>query len=1403
MEIPPVPSHPSAQSVAQEAEKEETTGLSLSIPPAPVAATEEDPTTPIASHSIPEPDYQALHREEAGSVPTGAHELGRRDDDIVGPAEKASGEASHPGTTFEERPAEEVHADDVKVATAEESDGDDDNDDLDNNNAAQTRSRLAEAARIENEQRQAEAAAATAAEQAKNAEAQSSPLFAGTGFPSSTPASAAHSRTGSTQFASMASGVRMTNGRTLLGSANGLPAGLIYSDESDSEEDSEADDGDFDPRAAAARKVSGATAGSMTKSPKMSERDRRVFGDDLDDGGLLERVKGVATGATAALGLGAGGLGLGAASLGSGFMQRSPPKQPETSQTFRQATPPPAPVMPASQENTTTTIPATVPATPAVPSTMPPTPVEPLRVRGSQSGASSSRPETPPQSTVQENPPSTGSSDDAQRRVKELTPPAENTSPVALPAPASVASPPQTVLTPAEPATNSPRQVVKPANNAMSLSPPMLAEESPMGTPTPAGYGATSPLAALAPENGFQGVAQGMDEVDAGYAFPPIPVATSAPRDEKQLETSSVPPVAVISPAPVGFAQNLATPLTGAHGMPRTPSPHAASNGSPFQYASPAKGVTTSTPPPARQSGPTSYASAGQNLQADNSVPTNGWASVPGDPMVWTVEQVVGWAKGKGFDDSVCDKLIEHDITGDVLLEMDVHTLKEIDIVQFGKRVKIANAINELRRPGSMRSVGNGSTRSQQFSPGYSSHHRVPSIGAVGYPQAGVPASPGYDNVPPQTQQHSRAASMSGVVDTIPENGTYQPAYQPPQRQIDTAALGFSHSSTSSPGATQTDYADWNTSRKSSVAASQHESRSHAPVIHEEDESSHPAVVNALTPEPPLSANMGSALSQPTTVVGSSMDRSTSVHSKASSIPPTPTTPSIRRDSVEARPSSAFGHRKARSSMDANSTTGRATSDRVSNLLSGALSRNRKPAPRFPSSASQQNLDQVANDGDRRSISKFMGGQSKKDSKGSTPSSINKASTANPQRISVGTPIPTSPNNRTGSLATNDEASTALSKIGTPDFSGFLKKKGDRYNTWKTRYFVLKGPRLYYLRNEKEQKLKGHIDLAGYKVMTDANTSSGNYGFQLVHDGQKTHHFSSSDHRAIKEWMKNLMKATITRDFTAPVISSCNIHTIPLREAQAMAPRPPSPTSMQATQRAARRDNPNQLTARDASVLMEFDKEKGKHMSIAPTMDSKTAVSGLGYGAPPRPSREMRRPSTMDKARSGSLASFYPEEEAPVTMASPIPVPPIPSQFLNAAPVANKTQPELKSTINSGNSRQAELIYWINANLPSTTEKATSIPGSFVSGKLICRVIENIAGPNAATAGQVVTDAMFESIAGEPNLEGIFSAFDKCIDENVDINGVSINDIRTGDAERITQLLENLRSWGEQRKTQT
>jgi hypothetical protein len=48
---------------------------------------------------------------------------------------------------------------------------------------------------------------------------------------------------------------------------------------------------------------------------------------------------------------------------------------------------------------------------------------------------------------------------------------------------------------------------------------------------------------------------------------------------------------------------------------------------------------------------------------------------------------------------------IEHEITGDVLLELDISILKEeLEITAFGKRMRIANAIVELRRPASFSS---------------------------------------------------------------------------------------------------------------------------------------------------------------------------------------------------------------------------------------------------------------------------------------------------------------------------------------------------------------------------------------------------------------------------------------------------------------------------------------------------------------------------------------------------------------------------------------------------------------------------------------------------------------------------------------------------------------------------
>ncbi|EJD50246.1 hypothetical protein AURDEDRAFT_160781 [Auricularia subglabra TFB-10046 SS5] len=83
-------------------------------------------------------------------------------------------------------------------------------------------------------------------------------------------------------------------------------------------------------------------------------------------------------------------------------------------------------------------------------------------------------------------------------------------------------------------------------------------------------------------------------------------------------------------------------------------------------------------------------------------------------PSEWTVEQVVAWLRSKGFDDGVCSKFFEHEITGDVLLDLDANLHKELDIAAFGKRMRIANAIPELQRPPSIVSSENSATRLTQ-----------------------------------------------------------------------------------------------------------------------------------------------------------------------------------------------------------------------------------------------------------------------------------------------------------------------------------------------------------------------------------------------------------------------------------------------------------------------------------------------------------------------------------------------------------------------------------------------------------------------------------------------------------------------------------------------------------------
>ncbi|KAH9031454.1 hypothetical protein EDB83DRAFT_2525838 [Lactarius deliciosus] len=278
----------------------------------------------------------------------------------------------------------------------------------------------------------------------------------------------------------------------------------------------------------------------------------------------------------------------------------------------------------------------------------------------------------------------------------------------------------------------------------------------------------------------------------------------------------------------------------------------------------------------------------------------------------------------------------------------------------------------------------------------------------------------------------------------------------------------------------------------------------------------------------------------------------------------------------------------------------------------------------------------------------------------------------------------------------------------------------------------------------QETKIKGYVNIVGYRIISDENVDPGRYGFKLSHETDRIYCFSSDEQVVIREWMKALMKATIDRDYTKPVVSSVNVPTIPLAVAQAMnpAPRPPSPTARAATQRAMRRENTNQLSTRDAEILM-----------------------GMPAASPPQSANGRPR-----------VESFFNELEAvgPSSQST--------SPMMQAPPVRPPRELRKKGSMSERPSLDPDLVEWANSHLPSTLQldskglRSSSVPDS--------------AFPRGRGRGNDDDD----------KLEGLFTLFDFLLDNDVKMGTVSINDVRQGKRDKIIQLLRALRAWDDKRK---
>jgi hypothetical protein len=68
-----------------------------------------------------------------------------------------------------------------------------------------------------------------------------------------------------------------------------------------------------------------------------------------------------------------------------------------------------------------------------------------------------------------------------------------------------------------------------------------------------------------------------------------------------------------------------------------------------------------------------------------------------GQVRSWSPRQVAEWMRDTGFESSVVEKFLAHDISGVVLLDLQFEDLKELDITSFGKRHRVMSSIQHLR----------------------------------------------------------------------------------------------------------------------------------------------------------------------------------------------------------------------------------------------------------------------------------------------------------------------------------------------------------------------------------------------------------------------------------------------------------------------------------------------------------------------------------------------------------------------------------------------------------------------------------------------------------------------------------------------------------------------------------
>ncbi|KAK3815826.1 MAG: hypothetical protein J3R72DRAFT_427490 [Linnemannia gamsii] len=639
-----------------------------------------------------------------------------------------------------------------------------------------------------------------------------------------------------------------------------------------------------------------------------------------------------------------------------------------------------------------------------------------------------------------------------------------------------------------------------------------------------------------------------------------------------------------------------------------------------------------------------------------------------GHPSTWSIDQVAYWLRWCGFA-NIAPSFIDNEISGAILLELNLNNLKELEINSFGKRFNIMNAITSLKQATKGDQGGKG-----QFT------GLTNSVGAM---FAGAPGGP---NIPPR---------MTSAVGGSPRASTYDP---------------------------RNDYM-----------------------------------------QDPRQDPRGAPMSPPASVQSPSMRQQQPVHPSEFDM--------HSRNNTLAR-SDTMGSISGGSTGDHNGRGGQRQSitsaySSTSGPQRNQWERNAPRPPQMPSPAPhpmEQSMEQYPRPMDRVApTSPEMYHQEQ-----FSPEPQYQQLSPPQQRQRAHAPPDTANRPMNGKADPVDKV-VSLDNIGKPDYAGWLKKRGDTYRTWKSRWFMLKGVTLYYMNSPKDNASKDYINLVGYKIIQDENIYAGKYCFKAVHEDLRNFYFYTESEQDMKGWLKALMKVTIGRDPSAPVISSSNIPTIPLHVARRMAPRPPSPSKRN------RGVGPNgQGHDQESPVLQSLSPEhqhqqqqrrsflQGDDNNLSGHDDPWRDEDDEGFGQQQAPQPRHQQQQHLKNMRPDSELDTFRQH----------------GDDQNSAPRQSPVGQRWT---------QEQYIDWMNRNLPESAGPVNDMTQSLRSGVVLVRLIEQLSGeqvdkriPNATYTLQM--------------LENLLTAFKFMDRVGVSTDGYTVKDIFNGNEEKIVQMFESIRA---------